>query len=218
MQPGVGGDDHLRRVGVEPIAQRTRRKAREDGVEQGADAKARQHRDDRFGQIRREDRDGVTPGDPEPSEDIGALVDLGRQHPVGEEPALPVFPLPDQRQAVVGAGGQMSIDEIERGVADAANKIPEVGKLTLEHRVPRTQPHQLVGDVGPELFGLLMRLLEQRLKSLDAAAVGQRRTRRVGIIQPAVANHAQGFAVSVSHAGCPFAAASNRPVTGGGGE
>ena len=122
-EAGIGCDDHLRRVGVEPIAQRPGREPREDRVEEGADAKAREHGDDGFREVRCEDGDRVTLGDAQRLEHIGELVDFDREHPVGEESALPVFSLPDQGETVVGAAGQMSIDEVECGIADAAHEV-----------------------------------------------------------------------------------------------
>ena len=78
-EAGVGRDDDLRRVGLEPIAQRPGGEAGEDRVEEGADAKAGEHGDDGFGQVRREDGDRVALGDAQALEHVGELVDFDRR-------------------------------------------------------------------------------------------------------------------------------------------
>ena len=99
----VDRDQHLRLGELHALAHRLGGEAAEDDVVRGADARAREHRDDDLGDHRQVDPDNVALAHAELLQRAGEAFDLGEQLRVGDVALLAVLAAPVQRDALAAA-------------------------------------------------------------------------------------------------------------------
>ena len=138
--PAVGGDQHLRLGVVDAVAERLAGEPAEHDAVSGADPRAREHRDRRFGDHRQVDVDPVALLDAQPLEDVREAAHLVEQVLVGDRPGVAGFTLPVERDPVTPAGEHVPIEAVVRHVQRAALEPLGVRKLPVEDRVPLAVP------------------------------------------------------------------------------
>ena len=115
--------DHLRLGVVDAGGELLRREAAEHHRMHGADARAGQHGDDRLRHHRHVEDDAVAFFDAEVAQHGAEQLHLGQQPAVGEGLlGIGDWGIVDQRRLVVAAGGDVAVERVVAGVADAAGE------------------------------------------------------------------------------------------------
>ncbi len=142
---------------VDAVAERLCAEASEHDAVDGADARAREHRD-------RELRDeGKVYGDPvaalhaERLEDVREAADLAEEIEVGQRAPVARLAFPHDGGLVAPRGARVAIDAVDARVDLAADEPPGVRRLPLEDAIPRPHPLQLGREPRPERFGVRVR-------------------------------------------------------------
>ncbi len=150
----VGGhEDSALRV-VDAVAQRLGREAAEHHRVDGTDARAGEHRDGRLRDEREIDGDAISLLHPERPEDVGELVDLDVQIPVGEGAPVAGLSLEHQRGLVAPGRAHVAVEAVHRNVEPSAGEPFGVRRLPVEDRRVSGAPLELVGLVGPVRLGV----------------------------------------------------------------
>ena len=153
----VGGDEHRCGRVVDAIAQRLGAESAEHHGMDGADARARQHRDRQLGNERHVERDAIALLDAERLQDVGELAHLPEEIEVRQRAPIARLALPDKRRLVAAPGAHVAIETIGADVELAADKPLGVRRVPLEHFRPRLNPLELLRKVFPEAFRILPR-------------------------------------------------------------
>jgi len=106
----------------------------------GPDPRAGQHRDRRLGNQRHVNENPVALFDAVAPEDIGELADLAVKLPVGQDPLLAGFTLPDDGRLVRTRSAEMTVEAVLRGVQLASREPFGVGKFPVEDLAPFLEP------------------------------------------------------------------------------
>jgi hypothetical protein len=85
-------------------------------------------------------------------EDVGELRDLDVQLPVGERAAVARLAFPDQGRLVARGRPDVPVNAVDGDVQLAAGEPLRVRRLPLQHVLPRLEPLELGGAIGPVSF------------------------------------------------------------------
>jgi hypothetical protein len=108
----VDRDQRLRLGELHALAHGLGREAAEDDVVRGADARAREHRDDHLGDHRQVDPDDVAPAHAELLQRAGEAFDVAEQLGVADVALLAVLATPVQRDARAAAGDHVAVQAV----------------------------------------------------------------------------------------------------------
>ena len=131
-------------------AQRVRREAPEHHRVHGPDAGAGQHGHHQLGDHGHVDGHPVAPADAEPAQHVGEPGHLAQQLAVGDGPGVPRLPLPVEGHLVPAAGGHVTVEAVVGHVQGAPVEPPGEGEVPFQHGVPRPEPVEGSGLLGPE--------------------------------------------------------------------
>jgi len=117
-----------------------------------ADAGAGEHGVRQLGDHRQVDADPVTPAHAVMAEHVGHPADLVLELAVGDLFVLARLVLGPDDGHLVAAAAEMSIHAVEAGVQPATEEPTAVHLVVIavEHRLPRMEPGQPLGLLGPE--------------------------------------------------------------------
>ena len=156
----VGGDEQLGAAVLDATLERCRGEPAEDDRVDGADARAREHRDRQLGNHRQVDRDAVPSADALLAQDVGELADLVVQVLVGVGTRAAVVALPDESGLVATPRVEMPIEAVGADVELAAvePRVVELLETAGTHLVERLDPVEvLLGHLAPEALGVVER-------------------------------------------------------------
>ena len=80
--------------------------------------------------------------------------------------------LPDERGFCGASPESVTVDAVVAQIQLAADEPPGPGQVPLKNLVPGLEPVEIAGRIGPEFFGILNRLLVERLVFFEALDVG----------------------------------------------
>ncbi len=150
----VGGDEQRRLRVVDAIAQRLGAEAAEDDAVDGADARAREHRDRELGHERQVERDAVALLHAERLQDVGELAHLAVEVEVGQRAAVARLAFPDERGLVAARRANVAVEAVGADVELAADEPLRVRRLPVEDLRPGLHPLELGGERRPERLGI----------------------------------------------------------------
>ena len=151
----VRGDQHFRLRVVDAITQRLRREAAKDNGMNGADARAREHRDCRFWHERHVNGHAVAALHAELLQHVRELLHLDVEVPIGECATIARLAFPDDCRFVASRRLDVPVDAIVRNIDLAADEPSCARRVPLEDFVPATEPVQRLGRLGPVGLGVL---------------------------------------------------------------
>jgi hypothetical protein len=195
--------DDFRVVAFEAVSERPRRKTGEDRVEERTEPVARQHGDRRLREVRCEDGDRVAFLHAESLEHVRELADFRGELAVSKSTREPVLALPDESRLLAETSRDVAIEQVDRGIADAADEVAKVRETAVEHFFPGLHPFQLTCDAVPETLRVFPGAPQHRLELIQPAARGCRGARGVGRVGAAVLNHPKLITRRCRHVGPP---------------
>jgi hypothetical protein len=101
-----------------------------------ADARAGQHGDDLFRNLRQVNRDSVAFSETQRFECVGATIDLTQQFRIGEDAFLAVLADPYDCDLVAAPGVRVAIQAVVGDIAGRAHEPFRPGIVPFEHPVP----------------------------------------------------------------------------------
>ena len=158
MRAILRDDGNCLRV-VDAIDERISRESAEDDRVRSADTRARQHRDGQFRRHAHINSDAIALLDAETQKHIGELLYFGEQLRVSERAEIARLAFPQQSSLIGASALHVAVETVVGKVDLPALEPLRPGSVPFKNLVPRLEPVQLVGDVAPELFGLLDRFL-----------------------------------------------------------
>ena len=171
----IGGDEQATRRVVDPIAQRFGAEAAEHDAVHGADPRAGQHRDGKFGNERQIDGHAIAFANAQRFQDVGERRHLAKQLEVGERAAIAGLAFPDEGRLVAARSSHVPIEAVDAGVERPADEPPGMRRLPVEDPIPGPRPLELRGKTSPEGFGIPLRFGVQALVAHDRARAEFRR-------------------------------------------
>ena len=155
----VSGDEQPGARVLDPVAQGVGGKAPEHHRVRGPDPCACQHRDGKLRDHRHVDGHAITPLDAERAQRVGASSDFVEKLCIGDRAAVSGLAFEIERDLVAATGLHVTVEAVERDVQTATDEPSRERQLPVQHLVPRFEPGQGPGLLGPELLGVGLRLL-----------------------------------------------------------
>ena len=147
----VSGNHHDSLGVVDTAAKRLRTESGEDDRVCCADARARQHGDDRFRNHRHVDGNAITGGDAEFEECVGRFADVVLQFGVGDVTPIPGFPFKSDRhlsaEAVLDVAIDAVVGDVQRSTGEPAG---ERCVTPVEDLVELSLPGEIASLLSPE--------------------------------------------------------------------
>ena len=160
----IAGDNHFALGIRDTVCQRLIAKATIDHAVRCADLGTRQHGDHNFGGASHVNGDGIPLAHAHAPQDVGELVHLLIQAPIGIGALFAVFSLPNDGKFVASPSFDVAIYSIEGDVGLATNEpLIEGGFTVIQHLIPLLIPFQRFGTFCPKGFGISNRTLIHRL-------------------------------------------------------
>ena len=162
-----GAQDHLGLAVVDAPRELPRGEPAEDDAVHRPEARAREHRDHRFGHHRHVDDHPVAPPDPEPGEGAGAARGLVLQRGVGKaRRAAGDRAVVNDGRLLAAARLDVHVDRVVAGV-DLGAREPAVKRrpAVVEHPIPAAVPGNGLGRLSPEPLGVAEGTLEDGVES-----------------------------------------------------
>ncbi len=183
---------------VDAAAQRLRGEAGEHHRVRCADARARQHRDDRLGDHRQVDRHAVPGDDAQLRQGMGRLRHLDQELCVRDVEPVAGLALEADRHLVAVAGLHVTVDAVVGDVEPTADEPRGERRLRpVEHLGERLSPGQMGRLLRPEPQPIgRSRVVQGRLR---IGLAGELRRRREGAVLVAEVGQGVGSEVVVGH-------------------
>ena len=153
----VRGDEEFALRIVDAIAKRFGAEAAEHHRMDGANARAREHRDGQLGYERQIQRDAIAFLDAKGLEDVRELADLAVEIEIGQRAPVAGLAFPDEGRLVAAPRAHVPIEAVRGDVDLAVGEPLRIGRVPLEHLRERLDPLELAREAGPERFGIFRR-------------------------------------------------------------
>jgi hypothetical protein len=112
----VRGDDETGLAVVDAVLERLRTETAEHDRVHGADARAREHGDDRLGNHRHVDRDAITGHDAHVFENMGEPADVKMQLLISDGADIARLAFKNERGLVFAGGSEVAVEAIFRNI------------------------------------------------------------------------------------------------------
>src|SRR5579862_3475956 len=167
--PPVRRDDRNGAAVLRAVGYAHRTEPAENNGMNGADPRAREHRDGRLGRHRHVDQHAVALANLVALQHVRELAHLAVELLIRQHPFFPRLAFPDDRSLVPSRPCQVPVKAVFRSIQLPAYEPLREGRLPIEHARPRLLPGQLLRLRRPEFLGLVDRLLVTALIILPAS-------------------------------------------------